>query len=301
MVVSSQRLFVFSPRKNEPDLELELNSLEAVAENLVGEMALVAELDGRKVELLRCSDSLSSRFNRMAKSLNEARKEDKQPEFDLEEEEERVCPTCGRLLPERGSFCPAWLKKTKVLARFWKYIKPHWRRLTLVSVLIMVGTGMNLVPPYLVKILVDDVLQGEGGTGLLLSLGMSLVGLGITRGRLTAWLGARLSGGEKQRISIARAILHGPNFLILGEATSLVDTETEELIQEALTRLIKDMTTFDIAHRLSTLKNASRLLVIEDGKKAEFGTHEELLAKEGTYHKLVNIQSKLSGIKAVDG
>lgn len=80
-----------------------------------------------------------------------------------------------------------------------------------------------------------------------------------------------------------------------------MDTETEELIQEALTKLVKNRTTFAIAHRLSTLRNADRLLVIEDGKKGELGTHDELLAKKGTYHNLVSMQSKLSAIKAVDG
>ena len=113
--------------------------------------------------------------------------------------------------------------------------------------------------------------------------------------------GGRLSGGEKQRIAIARAILHDPKILILDEATSLVDTETEELIQEALARLVKNRTTFAIAHRLSTLRNADRLLVIEDGKKAEFGTHKELIQKKGIYHSLVQMQTKLSKIKAVEG
>ena len=118
-----------------------------------------------------------------------------------------------------------------------------------------------------------------------------------------AWesAGRGFRGGEKQRIAIARAILHNPKILILDEATSSVDTETEELIQEALTRLVKNRTTFAIAHRLSTLRNADRLVVIEDGKVAETGTHDELIEKKGTYYKLVEIQSKLSSIKAVDG
>jgi ATP-binding cassette subfamily B protein len=113
--------------------------------------------------------------------------------------------------------------------------------------------------------------------------------------------GARLSGGEKQRIAIARAILHDPKILILDEATSSVDTETEQLIQEALAHLVKGRTTFAIAHRLSTLRNANRLLVLEDGKQVELGTHEELLAKGGIYRKLVDMQSKLSSIAAVGG
>jgi len=111
--------------------------------------------------------------------------------------------------------------------------------------------------------------------------------------------GQRLSGGERQRIAIARAILSDPKILILDEATSSVDTETERQIQEALARLIKGRTTFAIAHRLSTLRNASRLLVLDKGKKAELGTHDELMEQKGTYHKLVEMQTEMSRIQAV--
>ena len=113
--------------------------------------------------------------------------------------------------------------------------------------------------------------------------------------------GARLSGGERQRISIARAILHDPAILILDEATASVDTETEQQIQEAIARLISGRTTFAIAHRLSTLRNAHRLLVLEHGETAELGTHDELLEKRGTYHKLVELQKQVSAVKVVDG
>jgi len=694
LVVTSERLIIFSEGGKKPDNELQLADIEkVVAVNLVGQMVLEAECRRRKTELLRCSNSLASRFSKIARSLTKACKDKKLPEFDLEEEEERVCPECGRLLPEKGSFCPACLKKRRVLARFGGYMKPHWPKIALASLSITIGTVIGLAPPYLVKVLVDEVLLGDAGTGLLVQLVLSLVAihlastlLGIVRGRLSAWLGSRivhdvrfdvfqaiqgltlrrfdkthtgalmsrltrdtstlnfiftdigtwfvpnvlqlvgicvvlfvlnwqlalfvlvptpimvlvtmwfyrkmhrfyhrlwqrwskmssqandtisgirvvkaftqepseisrfgdsslqvyqtaavaesmyataypiiafvttlgsflvwyfgglsvlgqtisfgtlmaflsylgmfygplqmltrftdfmnraftaaqrlfeimdrdqevyddpkaqaladlkggfefqnvhfgyvkdnpvlkgmdvevepgemiglvgksgvgkttmanlvcrfydvdegsimldgvdirktklrdlrrhigmvpqesflfngtiaenigyakpdatrediiraaiaanahgfivrkpdgydtivgerggrLSGGEKQRIAIARAILHDPKILILDEATSVVDTETEELIQEALGRLVKDRTTFAIAHRLSTLRNADRLLVIEDGKKAEFGTHEELLQKRGTYYKLVQMQSKLSRIKALDG
>jgi ATP-binding cassette subfamily B protein len=113
--------------------------------------------------------------------------------------------------------------------------------------------------------------------------------------------GQSVSGGERQRIAIARAILHDPKILILDEATSSVDTGTEKQIQEALARLVKNRTTFAIAHRLSTLRHANRLLVLEKGKQVEFGTHDELLAKGGVYSKLVEMQAEASSVVAVGG
>ena len=102
-----------------------------------------------------------------------------------------------------------------------------------------------------------------------------------------------LSGGEKQRLSIARAILRDPKILILDEATAAMDTETEQMIQNAITALTKDKTTIMIAHRLSTLRDADELIVIEHGKVAERGTHRELLAIEGgVYNKLYTLQSE---------
>ncbi len=106
--------------------------------------------------------------------------------------------------------------------------------------------------------------------------------------------GYNLSGGERQRIAIARAILNNPRILILDEATSALDTESEFLIQQALDRLVKGRTTFAIAHRLSTLRNADRLVVIDKHGVAEIGTHNELLEKKGIYYGLVNAQLKMS-------
>ncbi len=106
--------------------------------------------------------------------------------------------------------------------------------------------------------------------------------------------GHTLSGGERQRVSIARAILHNPRILILDEATSSVDTETEREIQEAMERLIAGRTVFAIAHRLSTLRRASRLFVLEQGKLAESGTHGELLSiPDGIYRRLYEMQLQL--------
>jgi ATP-binding cassette subfamily B protein len=108
--------------------------------------------------------------------------------------------------------------------------------------------------------------------------------------------GSGLSGGERQRISIARAILHNPRILILDEATSSVDTETERQIQAALDELVKGRTTIAIAHRLSTLYNADRILVLNQGKLEEQGTPKQLMENEGTFHHLVQMQSQMARI-----
>jgi len=103
--------------------------------------------------------------------------------------------------------------------------------------------------------------------------------------------GSRISGGQKQRLAIARAIIRDPRILVLDEATSALDSESERLIQSALHELMKSRTTFVVAHRLSTVKEAHLILVLEDGVIVESGTHRELVSSNGTYRRLYDAQS----------
>jgi len=105
--------------------------------------------------------------------------------------------------------------------------------------------------------------------------------------------GVQLSGGQKQRVAIARAILKNPAILLLDEATSALDMESERVVQQALDRLMKSRTTVMVAHRLSTIKNADRISVIQDGKIIEQGTHASLTEnKKGAYYKLIKLQQQ---------
>jgi ATP-binding cassette, subfamily B, bacterial MsbA len=113
--------------------------------------------------------------------------------------------------------------------------------------------------------------------------------------------GVKLSGGQRQRIAIARALLRNPRLLILDEATSSLDNESEHLVQQALERLMKDRTTIVIAHRLSTIQNADKIVVIEKARIIEEGKHEELLAREGAYHRLYTRTFQMQKEEATSG
>jgi subfamily B ATP-binding cassette protein MsbA len=103
--------------------------------------------------------------------------------------------------------------------------------------------------------------------------------------------GVKLSGGQRQRLAIARVLVKNPQFVILDEATSALDTESEKLIQESLTQLLKGRTSLVIAHRLSTIQNSDLIVVLEAGKIVEMGTHKELIDKGGRYLELQTLQS----------
>ena len=114
--------------------------------------------------------------------------------------------------------------------------------------------------------------------------------------------GSRLSQGQKQLIAFARTLLSDPKILVLDEATSSVDTETEQLIQHAIQKVLAGRTSFIIAHRLSTIRSADRILVIQNGKITEDGTHQQLIAKQGYYYQLYTNQfQEEQGLEILDG
>ncbi|MDP6438610.1 MAG: ABC transporter ATP-binding protein [Candidatus Brocadiia bacterium] len=202
LAVSDQRVLTFGDGEvRAPLVEVALADVKEVRSvHRVGRAALEAQLDGRKVELVRYTNTYNETFARIAKSLSDACKGSKAPEFDLKEYEHRTCPHCGLLLPEKGSFCPACLKKREVLTRFWRYVRPHWRLAAVLMIVVPIGTGLGILPPYLIKVLTDQVFMGDGGARLLLIvvgawalLWLVPSGLAILRGRLAARLAGRVA------------------------------------------------------------------------------------------------------------
>ena len=203
LAVTDRRVMTFSPDGGaacEPDVALSLEDIDKVESvPVVGQMVLVAHVDGRRTELLRYTNSLAERFAKVTRSLNDACEHDKPLTFGPLEEERRVCEHCGRLLPEKGSFCPACLQKRQVLARFWKYMGPDWPRALAVIACMLAATAVGLMPPYLIKILVDQVITVGGEVRLLVLLVVALiganviaVGLHVLQNRISARLGARI-------------------------------------------------------------------------------------------------------------
>jgi ATP-binding cassette subfamily B protein len=165
------------------------------------------------------------------------------------------------------------------------------------------NVGVVLQEPFLFRgTICDNLTYGKPDAGLVDAITAARAALAhdfILRAPLgyDTWLGERgagLSGGERQRISIARALLYDPKLLILDEATSSVDTESEKAIQEALRILTRGRTTLAIAHRLSTLRDSDRILVFDDGRLVEQGTHNELMKLDGKYARLVKIQTQIA-------
>lgn len=169
--------------------------------------------------------------------------------------------------------------------------------------------GVVLQEPYLFHgTVADNIRYGnvEADEGQVIAAALAanahdfIVGFPDGYDTMVGERGQSLSGGERQRISIARAILHNPRILILDEATSSVDTETEKQIQQALDRLVEGRTTFAIAHRLSTLQSADRLIVLEHGRIVERGTHAELVNREnGVYARLHRTQVEMNAAVAI--
>lgn len=202
LVVTDRRLLVAAETDGSATMEYE-RRLDEVREihvtNRTGYVALEVDTGRLREDAVRASNARAGALHQIARGINESRKNAVPPEFDIEEEEEQFCEKCGRLLPERGGFCPSCLKRTRVVGRLWGYMRPHWRKAVFMTVLMSAAAAVGVAPPYLTKILVDDVLLSEGNGRLLLPLVLALLGLygaktllQMWQGRIGAWLGSRV-------------------------------------------------------------------------------------------------------------
>lgn len=229
-----------------------------------------------------------------------------------------------RTAPSKSNIHPqpipiAQPNSAKILWRAVGYLRPYWKLMGSAYLALAGITVITLMIPQFIRWIVDRGIGQQDTTALIGSV-LALLGLTLVKGVLTffqgAWTetasqgvahdfimqtphaydtivgerGITLSGGQRQRVAIARALLKDPRILILDDATSSVDTETERLIQIALERLMQGRTSFVIAQRLSTLRMADLILVLEKGRIAARGTHEELLRTSGLYAEIYQRQ-----------
>jgi len=202
LAITSAHLVVVEPDGEAPRVavSMPLGSIRKVdAVSRIGYIALEVDSDGRRQDVVRATNSRAGALHQIARAMNERDKHGGSPEFTLEEEEEQFCPKCGRLLPEKGSFCPSCLKRTTVLVRVWRYMRPHWPKALVMTMLTSLAAVVAIAPPYLTKVLVDDVLTTQGRPALLLPLVLALAGLQavttvfrIIQARIAAWLGSRI-------------------------------------------------------------------------------------------------------------
>ena len=202
LVITDQRVLTLDDGARWIDFETEywLKDISEVrTTHHIGRMAVELEVAGCRRELLSCTNSLTSRFAKIAHALSATCKDSEPFDVSLDGEERRHCDRCGRPLPEVDGFCPVCLKKGRVLARFWHYMQPHWRETAAVSSCMLAAAAVSVTPPYFMKILVDDVIIPARSPVLLLLLVLALLGvhivgalIRIVQGRVSARFGSRV-------------------------------------------------------------------------------------------------------------